>query len=224
MAEEARRGTPEGYWAGTTANGNTHNTIVLEDGTYWVAYGPMVGGVLAVAEFVQGSGTSNNGSFTSSNLRDYWSNGTVLQGSMSASFRPGSSFNGTITAGAGSTTFTGTAGSATYNYNTPANLANIAGTWNMTQLNGTATIVTVAGGGGFTAVAGACTVTGTFTPRPSGKNVFNVIGTGDAGCVPANATISGIGVWSQPSAGVQQLIVAAVTADRNGGVGLIGQR
>jgi len=77
----------------------------LENGTYYGVY-TVVSNPAFAAGFVQGTGTWNNGSFTSSDLRNYnFETALVSTGSLSASYRAKSSFNGTVTEGASSVTF-----------------------------------------------------------------------------------------------------------------------
>jgi hypothetical protein len=60
----------EGLWNGTTSNGRAMSGLVLDDGTYWVLYS-LMGNSAVIAGGVQGTGSSRNGTFTSSNGRDF---------------------------------------------------------------------------------------------------------------------------------------------------------
>jgi hypothetical protein len=63
-------GTAEGLWDGTTDSGRAVSGLVLDDDTYWFIYS-VEGNSEVIAGVVQGQGSSNNGSFTSSNARDF---------------------------------------------------------------------------------------------------------------------------------------------------------
>ncbi|MCW2573812.1 MAG: hypothetical protein JWO88_3870 [Frankiales bacterium] len=77
-----------------------------------------------------------------------------------------------------------------YDYSRPARIADVAGAWQL-ALNATFTIDS-AGAIVVTRPDGQCSLTGSLTPRPSGKNVFNmtfaVTGCADAG------TYSGVAI------------------------------
>lgn len=61
------------------------------------------------------------------------------------------------------------------NYDTPAMLSAISGSWSITELSGEDLALTVASSGAFTAASSlGCNFSGTVRPRASGKNVYNV--------------------------------------------------
>lgn len=83
----------EGFWTGTTSSGFSILGAVLENGECWVMY--YANGVLYGV--VQGTGTSNNGNFTSKNGLDFDLEGMVTPVTVSASYRERASLQGTVT-------------------------------------------------------------------------------------------------------------------------------
>jgi hypothetical protein len=217
----------EGAYSGTLTGSasSVFQMLVLENDEYWTLYGSPVGSVFGLAGFIQGSGTSTSGAFSSSNTRDFGAN-PALSGSVSATYVAGSSISGSVTFGTGAVGFSGTPIlPASFDYSQPAALADIAGNWSMTTLAGSAVAVTIAANGSFTATMNGCGITGTFTPRPSGKNVFNMVLTfGGAPCSPAGLAATGIALSYPLAAGKRQLIVAGVDATRTLGTALVGSR
>jgi hypothetical protein len=201
--------------------------LVLEDDTVWALYGTQTATQFLVAGFIQGRGTSNSGSFTSSDVRDF---GFVppLAGTASATYNAtAKTVTGSVTAGGGSIGFTGgpIAGSL-YNYATPASIATVLGTWSLTALTGENIALNVQSSGSFSATSAlGCTFSGTITPRPSGKNLFNVDLTfGAAPCLLAGQAASGIAVAYPLASGQTQLIFAGTDSGRSAGTAAFGVR
>jgi hypothetical protein len=215
----------QGAYSGRVSNGREHNTLILDDNRYYTLYGNTVNGLFAVTGFIQGTGTANNGSFSSSDLRDYYSNGTVVAGSMSASYTPNVSFNGTLSAGGQSVTFTGTPTSTTlFNYNTPATLSDITGAWTVYDLSGTRINLSIQSSGAFTGSSSGCSITGTISPRAAGKNVFDVsLMFGGSPCLYPNQSASGIAIEYKVGT-ARQLVMAGTTTSRSVGTAFIGTR
>jgi hypothetical protein len=87
----------EGLWNGTTNNGRTVAGLVLDDGTYWFLYS-LVGNPNIVAGMAQGSSTSQNGSFSSGNMRDFNLEGLgINDGSIAGNYVGKQILNGTVT-------------------------------------------------------------------------------------------------------------------------------
>ncbi|NRR33959.1 hypothetical protein HSX11_27640 [Oxalobacteraceae bacterium] len=216
----------QGAYQGTLSNGIEHFTLVLENDQFYTVYGSTGGGAFGVTGFLQGNGKSNNGNFSATDVKDATSTGQLLSGSLSASYTAGSSLNGTLTEGTNSATFTGaTLPSAVYNYNTAASLNDISGSWNLTSLRGNASTFNIAASGAFTATSGACIFTGTFKPRSSGKNVFDVAITfGAAPCTLPGQTLNGIAVDYLLSNGQRQLIIAGLDQARTSSGAFFGVR
>lgn len=119
-------GTPEGVYEGNTSTNKYFNMLVLENGLYYTMYGTLAANIFTVQGLISGTGQAANGNFSSSDLKDFFSNGTSTSGTLSATYRPGNSFNGSVTESASSFTFTGAPPANTsYNYNAGANLANL---------------------------------------------------------------------------------------------------
>lgn len=219
----------QGAYAGSITAGaaKAFELVVLEDGSYWALYGTTVANTLYVSGFVQGSGTSSNGSFSSTDTRDF-GYAPAVAGSITATYVAGTSIAGTITAtGGGSATFSGTtAAIAPYDYNAAAKLSDITGAWNLTMLTGETANVSITAAGALAGVSsGGCQFSGTVAPRPSGKNVFNVsLSFGTSPCLLAGQVASGIGVYSPTTAGSNQLIVGVVDSTRSYGTAAFGQR
>jgi hypothetical protein len=218
--------TAEGVYVGTISNGNSFDGIVLEDGSYYVLSGPLTAAGLTVSGFAQGSGTSNNGSFTSTNLINYLATGAVVLGSVSASYNT-NTLSGTVTGGGIANTFSGAKPANTsYVYNIPANLANITGAWTLADMKGGNIAMTISPTGSFTGTGtSGCIFSGTLTPRASGKNVFNFAATfGAAPCALPGQTFSGIAVDYLLANGTRQLVAAGVDAGRGTGTSVFGVR
>lgn len=219
----------EGVFVGTIAGStnNAFNLLVLENGDFWTLYGRQLPTAFRVAGIVQGAGTSSNGSFTSSNAKDF---GLVpaINTTVSATYNPtAQTISGTLSSTVGNVTFTGgPLTNSTYNYATPATLSSITGAWTTTSTSGENVAINVAASGAFTAIGSSgCGFSGTVTPRASGKNVFNTSMTfGPAPCGLPGQTASGIAIVYPLTTGITQVIFAQVDATRSFGSAAFGVR
>ena len=229
----ATPGQAQGFYAGNFVFSGTPRQFqlaILENDEYWALYGlANAGGGLTVFGFIQGQGTTTNGTFTSSNLRDFGVT-PAAAGSLSATYQTGISVSGTVTANGTPASFAAnTSASDIATYNTPANLADITGSWVGTALDGVTTFNLSIGATGAISGSSAagCTVSGTMASRASGKNVFDVHLTtaASAACgTAAGQSGNGIGASSLLSNGKRQLLIALVSADRSTGTVLFSTR
>lgn len=218
----------EGVYGGalTGSTSSAFQMLVLENGEYWALYGTRTPSTFFVAGFVQGSGTSNNGNFTSSNARDFGF-APAVAGSVSATYTATPTITGTVSTAQGNVGFSGGAiAGSLYDYDTPASLSTVVGSWTLTQLNGEGMAMTIASNGSFSAVSTlGCSFSGTVVPRASGKNVFNVSLTfGAAPCALPGTGASGIAVAYPISGGQTQLLVAVTEGSRTYGAAAYGTR
>ena len=219
----------EGVYAGTLTGSKStaFEMLVLENGDFWSMYGTSTASVFSVAGFVQGSGISDNGKFTSANTKDFGF-APALAGTANATYDPtAKTIAGTVTATAGTVTFSGAPiPGSLYNYSTPASLTTVAGSWSTTGLSGEGVSLNIAANGAFTAnSAFGCQFSGTVTPRPSGKNVFNVALTfGAAPCALPGQTGTGIALAYLLSSGKTQLLVTVTDSARTYGSAVFGTR
>ena len=86
--------------------------------------------------------------------------------------------------------------------------------------------ITVQSNGQFSSTTSVgCAITGTATPRPSGKNVFNISVTfGPTPCLLPNGTASGVAVITHPTATSSELSVLVTTAARDHAAAFFGSR
>jgi hypothetical protein len=219
---------PEGAYAGTTSTDFELQTVHLENGSIWGTYGRTVNGVFFVYGLVQANGTYNNGSYASSDVRDYFYDGSVTAGTLSASYTAGGTFNGSVTSPAGALTFvTNVPASTTYDYNRAANLASIAGTWTGSTLDGAGTVVSITAAGAVTGSSSGCAFTGSIAPRATGKNVFNATVTfaNVAACALPGGTATGIAInYPIANSTKSELVVAIQDATRTLGDAFIATR
>lgn len=207
-------GQAEGVYSGTASNGDSFESIVLPNDVFYAIYGITNGKVLNVSGIMTGQGNSANGSYTAS-VSDFQSTGAVNTGSVSASYVPGVSIDGMVTeTGNPAVTFTGTVmPSSSFNYNSPATLGNIAGTWSGTLLGGSSATVTINASGTFSGIDSGCSFSGSISPDVSGKNFFNVTMTfGASPCLDPNQTARGIAVSYLLSDGVTTQLLAGVSS------------
>lgn len=221
----------EGAWTGTNSLGNAFVLVVLENGDLYSMYGTASGSSFTALGFDRGhasiSGTSLSGTIT-----QYDFNGNKIDGSLAATVVSNTSINGLATpnGGSSSTTFFATPLSATYSayhYNTAAAISDIAGAWsgNVLDLAHSAATFSIDAGGNLTGTNLACAFTGTVTPRPSGKNVFNVsMHFAATSCTLAGQDASGIAISYVLANGKRQFILATENTAKNKGSMLFAQR
>jgi hypothetical protein len=232
LSNETAAGSPQGAYTGRTSSGSDFNAIILENNQYYILYGTTSNNVLGVGGFLTGSAQAKEGKFISADLKDFGQNGLIHSGSINASYKAGTSFSGTASNGAATISFDGTPiPNSIYNYNAAPNLDNIAGSWNMVNLDGTSVTLDIAPSGQFTAVydSGNCDFEGTLVPRSSGKNVFDFELTGGSGsmgyaCELVGPTTVGHAVDFALANGTRQLIIAATDSDSPKAALLIGAR
>ena len=220
--------TAEGAYSGTTtgARNSDFSLLILENGDFWTLYGNRISGQFLVSAVIQGSGNSTNGSFTSSNVKDF---GVMpaLAGTLNATYNAtAKTISGTIAAGASTISFSGGPADALYNYNTAASLANIVGSWVTTSTSGETVNINIASAGTFSAAGSSgCNFSGTVKPRTSGKNVFETTMTfGPAPCGLPGQTASRIALSYPLVSGQTQLVLAQVDSTRAFGSAAFGTR
>lgn len=203
----------EGLWNGTTSTGRTIGGLVLDDGSSWFLYS-VVGNPTVAAGLVQGNGTSNLGSFTSSNAIDFNLEGLgTLSATITGTYVEKNSLNGTITyLSGGSSSFTSRY-SADYELSPDRSL--VAGTYSaLTADNQTVTVTLSSAGTLSGSSTDGCTFTGSFSPRAKG-NAFDVSVTFGGGiCSNGTNTLNGVAFYD---AAVQRLYSAGLNSTRTDG-------
>lgn len=205
-------GNAEGLWSGTTSTGYALSLLVLEDGTTWGLYG--AGNTIWGS--IYGTSTASGSSFSASGTAFSFYSRTASSTTLTGLVYPGSSLN--IQASSGGT------GSLIYNtsYNTPATLAAIAGNytgWSVTKSTLAQSVTfSIAGNGAITSSYTNCSVSGSVTPRASGKNVYNVTTTftGSACALGNGVTTTGVAVLDA-SSGSSRLYVSTLNASQTDG-------
>lgn len=201
---QADLGTAEGNWTGSTnETDRTLATTVLDDGAYYVIYS-LPSNPSVVSGVVHGTGTSENGVFTSANAKDFnFDDVSVLSATISATYTARQWFSGSIAyPGLGAFTFNHAFNAG---YDTEPLLATLVGSYQGTARHVGSQISTMAVqvwpdgriGSAVAVPAGTsdpnvCPFGGTVTPRAHG-NVFDVsITTAVPGCFFGNSTATGI--------------------------------
>lgn len=219
----------QGAYYGTTANNIAFDTLVLDGGRFYVLYGQRVGDALAVSGFIEGSGTSNNGSFSSTDARDF-SDGTNTPATISISYGTGTGLTGSIFINGATTatdTFSALPVTSGYDYATAAKLTDISGNWTLTAVTGEQVPLTIDGtNGNLNASVNGCTISGTVTPRTSGRNVFDVSLTfgNETACTRPNETATGNAISYLLPDGRRQIVIAGTNTARDAGTALFGVR
>ena len=206
--------TAEGLWSGTTNTNRTLTAAVLDDGTYYFFYSDVLN-PNKIAGVIQGSGTSNNGIFTSSNTKDFRIGTPVpaLDATLSADSATRQFLNGSIAySGAGPVTFTSSYNTA---YDTAPTVASLAGVYTgQAGSSGgvqTATVTALADGT-FTGVEqSGCRFTGKVTARVRGNIFDQSVTSGGFPCFFAGRTFQGIVYFDIPT---RRLLVVAPNNDR----------
>lgn len=218
----------EGMWSGTTSRGSNVLGFVLDDGTFYGVYTePYSQGIVGI---IQGSGSSNNGTYTVANGIDYYfgSQAYVSSASISGTYVSMQSLTGTVRWPNGETnTF-----DATYDtrYDETPSLTAVAGTYSgevvggseSLGVNGDYVTATISAGGLISGTSTyGCNFSGTVVPRTHG-NVYNAsVRMGGYPCLFPNQTLTGVLFYDSD----EQLAFSAVkTPDRSGGLLLYAQK
>lgn len=216
--------TLQGAYVGTNSAGVVYNTLILEDGSFYSFYGNIFAFGLLVNGVASGQTTSSNGSWNVT-YNDF-PNGTFYASGTGSGTYTDSSMTGSNTENGQERTFTLYPPSSTaYIYNTPAQISSITGYWYGSATDGSSNNWVINADGTFSALSSTgCTYTGTFTPRPSNVNVFNVTMTlGPSPCAVPGLVISGVAIDYLLSNGQTEL-VTIVSKSSQYGVGIFGVR
>lgn len=213
-------GQAQGVYLGYTSTGETFESIVLPNDTYYALYGTTVGNVFTIKGMISGQGKSDSGQFNAS-VTDYYYTGAKYSGSIKATYNVGANINGTVLeTGNASTVFAGTVlPASSFAYSVPASISDVTGTWNGNLFGNLPAVVSITSNGNVSGVSNGCAFTGTVIPDPSNKNFFDFSLTyGGSPCLLPNQTQSGIAVDYLLSDGVTHQLVAAVSSGSYGNV------
>lgn len=217
----------EGYYTGAVSTGTQFQLLALENDQVYALIGNTDSqGVFRVSSLIEGAGTSANGSFSVANAKEYVSSGQVFTAAISGSFSPRTTVMGSVASSSGTASFTGTApATASLNYDTPASINTVSGSWTGSTLAGEGVTFSVAATGAVTGTSAlGCRFTGSAAPRASGKNVLDVSVTfGPAPCLLPGVTGTGIGVSSLLTNGKRQLLLAVTNSGRTAGTVVFAQ-
>lgn len=223
-APSAPAQTAEGLWSGTTSTSRTITGVVLDTGTYWVLYSS-ANNSATIAGVIEGTGTSLNGGFSSSDAKDFNLEGLgVNNATVSATYNVKQTLNGSVTYPSlnQSSTFISTYNAA---YDQTPSLATIAGTYSGSAavIGGSeSATVTVSSAGGVNGTgADGCQFTGTAAPHAHG-NIYDLsITFGGGACINGTSTVTGVGYFN---ATTKTLYSAALNSARSNGFIFVGTK
>ena len=212
----------QGVFAGTSNSGVDVVTVQLDDGSVFAMQGRTVNSVFTPNGFVRATGRYANAIFTQvQNAVLYPYNAGLVPGSLSGSYTPGGAFNWSFTTiGRTSQWTTAKLPSESYDYDHAASLADVSGNWSSRTFNKdvSATLaVSPTGeitGGDFY----GCRFSGVATPRPGGKNVFNISVTAEDSRCDLASEATGVGVILQVSSTSREFVFAV---SESGSAGIV---
>jgi len=205
----------EGFYAGSNLGGGlatSFELLVLEDDEFWMLRGVTSSGGFSPMGALFGQGTSSGGKFTSAAAHVLpVGSGYPATATLSAAYVPQVSIDGASVLFGTAFPFSGTAiGVPSYDYRAPARISTIQGVWQLFDFDHFSYTMTIAADGSVTGTSfGNCPFSGTVTPRPSGKNVFNVdlTSVGSASC-GSGSTVSGIALSYAVDPSLREMFVA----------------
>ena len=214
--------TAEGLWTGSTSTSRSVTGIVLDDGTYWVLYSVPHASSL-IAGVVQGTGTSLNGSFSSSDGVDFNLEGQGFNNAtVAASFAAKQSFNGSVTHPSLNQAFTFT---SSYNtdYDQAPSVSAIAGTYigvaSVADSDELTTIIVSSPGVVAGSGSGGCKFLGIAVPRATGNLYDFSVVFGGGVCASGTSAVAGIGYFDSSA---KRLYLAALNKSRSNGLIFVG--
>lgn len=208
----------EGFWSGTASTGTDVALAILENGETWGVY--LSGNSIVGALYGQtaSSGSSLSGAGNDFNIPSR----TVTAGSYNGTFTAKSTISVTTSAGG---LFTGTYDA---DYDVVPSLTNLAGAFSGTGVSGNTPVqgvsVNITSAGVITVPASlGCSASGTASPRPSGKNIFNVSVTfsGSTCALGNGGTASGIAYYDTVS---RSILVMALNSGKTDGFIYVGSK
>lgn len=208
----------EGFWSGPASTGYTVDAVILENGQTWGIYsaGSTIYGALYGYTTVTGSSLSISG--TDFNFLD----NSLSQGVLSGSYAARTSINATSNLGPS------VALSYDNAYDQPASQASLAGTYGFRGRSGLYTLVpgnvTINSSGAFSLLQTGCSTAGSITPRPNGKNVFNVtLSSAGPNCAAGYGSLAGVG-YLDTSVVPNRFLILALKPDQSDGLIVLGTR
>jgi hypothetical protein len=203
------RVSAEGFWISESTSG-TIVGVVLENGENWFfSFSNTINAAW------QGLGISSTGKYIASN-EVIFNNGLLvgaptLPAPFTGEYVALKTLNGSIAIqNQSAVTFSANYDSA---YERPASLTDIVGAWKAPV--GTSLVdLTVGANGALTVVSEGCTSSGSISPRPSGKNVYNVKLTTGSPCAIRGLVVEGIGFLVTDAASTNNLIIGALDSTR----------
>jgi hypothetical protein len=222
-------GQAQGVYLGNTSTGYALNGIILPNDKFYAIYGSVSGNAFYVCGIATGQGASDSGKFTATESDFDYCDGpqVVYSGTVAATYTRGSSISGSITENGNAATFTGTVPVVSlFDYNTPASLATISGSWSGSLTDGESASVTVDSSGVANGMSSSgCAFSATISADSSNKNFFDVSLTfGDSPCELPNQSATGIAVNYLLSDGVTNQLVAGVSSASSFGIVFAAQR
>jgi hypothetical protein len=160
----------EGAYTGTLSNGQLMETVILESGEIFMMHGDFKS--LNGQAMIEGPGKEDNGSYSATETRDYDPNRAdpFVPAPISASYDTAGRFSGTISEQGQTISFTGARpATSIYDYDQPASLDRVVGTWSDFLIN-----FAITAAGEIHLSSRQCDGSGTIKPRASGKNVFDI--------------------------------------------------
>jgi hypothetical protein len=131
---------PQGVYSGTLVGSTSKNfELLMLNNELWSFYGTETSTAFGVVGFVQGTGsTPSDGKFVSLDTRDFGFNPAVNVATVATYNATAKTISGTVSSPAnGTVTFSGAPISdSLYNYDKPAVLSTIAGSWRLGSIDG----------------------------------------------------------------------------------------
>lgn len=219
-------GSAEGVWVGRigrtfTISGMPLHTddqlhaLVLPGGEYWLVSSFLASGDAFATGFVTGRGSVVGNTFRDEAATDF-AFGDPPVGPLSVGFAAGGRFDGTLSNSVGGATVNaGWPAPAVHHHAQRASAADIAGTWAVRNAVFTPGTLVVADSGALSGELNGCTVTGTLSPHPSGRNVFvSSVLYGPLPCPVPNQTATGVAFSVGLPDGRRQLSVVGLIPSR----------
>lgn len=208
---------PQGFWGGTSSAGFDQAAVILENGELYNIFSR--GGIAYGIDY--GTLTVSGTTFSGSLSEFYIPNNQVSAGTTTGTFTPKSVIAGSVSFPAVTRTFSGTYGTA---YDTPATQAALTGNYVGNYSTGAPVTMAISSTGAVSGTSTNCSFSGTATPRPSGKNVYNVSLTfTGTQCAPGAGAASGIAVLNVVG-GTTYLYTAGLNTGKTNGFFWIGRK